>query len=455
MKKESPFTRRKFVKTTSVAAIGVPMIMKSSLIRGMGITAPSDKINLGIIGCGGLGKANLFAAAAHPDVVVTAACDVWKERLDLVVEKYKDTCRGYTDFRDLLQHKGLDAVIIATPAHWHAIQAIEAAKAGLDVYLQKPMTMHLGESLAVRNAFRKHNIISQIGTQIHASEHYRRMVELVRSGNLGKIGTVRTFFVMNEAPNGVGSGFNTNKIPKGMDWDMWVGPAPMQPFNPNLVKNAFYHGSWMDFSGGWTPGMAPHITDLPIWALNLGYPTEINGMGGRYITKDDGDAYDNHEVTWRYPNLTMTWMSSLTNSHGWAFQGMDKTGKGYETGTGRRLGIYFHGENGTLITDYGSHILIPEGERMSGLETPPKSIAPSPGHELEWVECIKSRKQPSCSAEYHVKVDVPIALSVLSMKLGRSIKFDPKTEKIIGDRKAAKLAIPKYRGPWKFPKEYL
>ena len=445
MKNNSSFSRREFVKTTSVAAIGSPLILKSSLLNGE--TAANDKINLGIIGCGGLGKQNLFAAAAHPDVVVVAACDVWKERLDPVVEKYRKTCTAYTDYRELLQHKGLDAVIIATPAHWHAIQAIEAANAGLDIYLQKPMTMHLGESLAVRNAVRKHKVMCQIGTQIHASEHYRRMVELVRSGNLGEIATVRTFFVMNEAPNGVGLGFNTDKIPEGMDWDMWVGPARMQQFNPNLVKDAFYHGSWMDFSGGWTPGMAPHITDLPIWALNLDYPTEISATGGRYITKDDGDAYDNHEVIWRYPNLTMTWMSSLTNSYGFDFLREQKSQ--------RRLGIYFHGVNGTLLTDYSTHQILPEGDRMKDMKTPPVSIPPSPGHELEWVESIKSRKIPSCNPEYHVKVDVPIELSVLSMKLGRSIKFDPKTEKIVGDDEAAKLAIPEYRAPWKFPTEYL
>ena len=446
-KSNSPFTRRQFVKTTAVAAFAAPLIVKSSIISGRGISAPSDKINLGIIGCGGLGKANLSACAMNPDVVVTAACDVWKERLDPVVEHYKDTCRGYTDYRELLQHKGLDAVIIATPAHWHAIQAIEAAEAGLDIYLQKPMTMHLGESLAVRNAVRKHDVICQVGTQIHAGEHYRRMVELVRSGNLGDISTVRTFFVMNEAPNGIGLGNNTNKAPRGMDWDMWVGPAQMQPFNPNLVKNAFYHCFWMNFSGGWTPGMAPHITDLPIWALELGFPTEITASGGRFIIDDDGDAYDNHEVIWRYPNLTMTWMQSSTNSYGFDFLRSQESQ--------RRLGIYFHGVNGTLQTDYSTHKVLPEGDRMKDMETPPQSIEPSPGHELEWLECIKSRKQPSCNPGYHIKVDAPVEMSVLSMKLGRSIRFDPDTEKIVGDEEAAKMAIPEYRAPWRFPSEYL
>ena len=443
----SPFTRRKFIATTAAGTIAAPLILKSTLVRGKGITAPSDKINLGFIGCGPMGMANLNACLKHPDIVLAAACDVRKERLDAVVEQHKETCKGYGDYRELLQHKGLDAVIIATPAHWHALQAIEAAEAGLDIYLQKPMTLHMGEGLAVRNAVRKHSVICQIGTQIHASNHYRRMVELVRSGNLGEIGTVRTFNVMNEAPDGIGSGYNTDVIPEGMDWEMWVGPARMQPYNPNLVKDAFYHGFWMDFSGGWTPGMAPHITDLPIWALELDYPTEISAFGGRFILKDDGDAYDNHEVIWQYPNLTMTWMSSLTNSYGFDFL------RGQESR--RRLGIYFHGTNGTLLTNYSEHTIYPEDDRMKDMETPPESIPSSPGQELEWIECIKSREQPLCNAEYHIKVDIPIELSVLALKLGRSIKFDPETEQIVGDEEAARLAIPEYRDPWKFPAEYL
>ena len=452
-RKSAAWSRRQFMKTTSVAALGAPMIMNFKSISAK--TAPSDKINLGIIGCGSMGSANLAECLKHPDVVLVAACDVWKERLDPVVERFKATCKGYTDFREMLKHPGLDAVIISTPAHWHALQAIAAAEAKKDIYLQKPMTMHMGEAIAVRNAVRKHGVICQVGTQIHAGDHYRRMVELVRSGNLGHISTVRTFFVMNEAPNGIGSGNNRPDAPAGLDWDRWVGPARMQPFNPNLVKDAFNHCFWMDFSGGWTPGMAPHITDLPIWALELGYPTEISAMGGKYVIRDDGDAYDNHEVIWRYPNLTMTWMQSSANSHGFAFQGMEKTGLGYETGTRRRLGIYFHGTNGTLMTDYSSHILVPEGDRMDGMATPPQTIASSPGHEIEWLECVKSRKQPSCNPDYHIKVDIPVELSILSMKLGRSIRFDPETESIIGDKEAARMAVPEYRGEWRFPKEYL
>jgi predicted dehydrogenase len=446
MNSNPSFSRRRFIKTAGAAAIAAPVIIQSSMAENSGVPA-SDRINLGIIGCGGLGNASLNICSSRPDVVVTAACDVWKDRLDPVLAKFGSSCTGYTDFREMLQRKDLDAVIIATPAHWHAVMAIAAAEAGKDIYLQKPMTMHVGESLAVRNAVKKHNVICQVGTQIHASENYRRVVELIRSGNLGAISSVRTFFVMNEAPNGIGSGNNTMNIPKGLDWDMWVGPARMQPFNPNLVKDAFYHCFWMDFSGGWTPGMAPHIIDLPVWALDLGFPLEVSATGGRFILKDDGDVYDNHEVLIRYPNLTITWMNSITNSYGFDFL------RGQESK--RRLGIYFHGVNGTLQTDYDNHTILPEGNRMVGMQTPPVSIPPSPGHELEWLECIRSRKQPSCNPGYHVKIDIPLALSTLSLKLGRSIRFDPVTEKIVGDNEAVRLSVPEYRSPWKLPLEYL
>ena len=346
----------------------------------------------------------------------------------------------------MLQQKDIDAVIIATPPHWHALQAIAAFEAGKDIYLQKPMTLHLAESLAVRNAVKKHNRISQIGTQIHASENYRRVVEFIRSGNLGSIGTVRTFNVMNQGAKGVGTNSETQP-PAGLDWEMWCGPAPKRAYSPILVADAYNHGSWMDYSGGWTPGMAPHIIDLPVWALDLGFPIMTSSSGGRFIIKDDGDAYDNHEVLWQYPNLTMTWMSSLTNSYGFDLHG--------EPVPQRRLGIYFHGANGTMYANYGLFKIVPEGDKMKGLTPPPKSIPPSPGHEREWLDCIKSRLQPSCSVFYHVRVDVPIVLSLLSLKLGRSIRFDPATEKIVGDREAADQAVPQYRAPWKFPKQYL
>jgi hypothetical protein len=193
--------------------------------------------------------------------------------------------------------------------------------------------------------------------------------------------------------------------------------------------------------------MAPHIIDLPYWAMELGHPTRVSSSGGRYTIKDCGDAYDTHEVLWTYPNLTMTWMTSLVNSYGFDMQG----GPGI---TGR-LGIYFQGVNGTLVTDYNAHKVIPEGDRMKANPEVPRVVPDSPGHHRDWLDGIRSRKQPSCHVGYHYKIDMAITLSLLSLKLGRSIRFDPATETIVGDEEAQRLAVPVYREPWKFPKEYL
>lgn len=441
-------TRRRFLgaAVTITAASALPSVVSGSVLGLNGATPPSERVNLGLIGCGGMGVSNLNICARFPDVVVTAACDVWDARLDVITERF--ACKGYEDYREMLRQPDLDAVIIATPPHWHALQAIAACEAGKDVYLQKPMTLHLAESFAVRNAANRHKRICQIGTQIHAGENYRRVVEYVRSGNLGHIGAIRTFNVQNQHPNGIGSG-NDKGDPKvlGLNWDLWCGPARLGPFNPTLARGSFNHSSWMAYSGGWTPGMAPHIIDLPVWALDLGYPEVTSSSGGRFALKDDGDAYDHHEVLWQYPGRTMTWMSSMTNSYGFDFHG--------EPAPRRRLGVYFHGTNGTLMADYDTLRIAPEGEKMKDMPEPARSIPPSPGHEREWLDCVKSRQRPSCNPDYHLRVDVPIQLSMLSLKLGRSIRFDPKKEQITGDKEAVKLSIPEYRKPWRFPREYL
>ncbi len=446
MKPTRSVSRREFLGKAGLVGAAVPYVVSPAALGQAGKAPPSEKIRLALIGCGGMGRGNLGNCANQPDVVVVGACDPWQARRDAVCAQFKDTCKPHKDYREVLDRKDVDAVIIASPPHWHCLQAIHACEAGKDFYLQKPMTLYLGESLAVRNAAKEHKRISQIGTQIHASENYRRVVEIVRAGMLGKISAVRTFNVMNQGPKGVGTDPNTTP-PPGLDWELWVGPAPMRPYNAILAANSYNHCSFMAYSGGWLPGMAPHIIDLPVWALDLGYPTHIHCAGGRFVIHDDGDAPDVQEVLWQYPGLVMTWMGMLANSYGFDLHGQPVPQ--------RRLGIYFHGVDGTLYCNYGMYKIVPEGDRMKGRELPKPSIPPSPGHEREWLDCIKSRKEPSCSVFYHVKVDVPIVLANLSLRLGRSLRFDPAKEWIIGDEEAARLAVPEYRKPWTFPKRYL
>ena len=435
------------------AALTVPAVVRASALGKDGAPPPSEQIRLGIIGARGMGRGNLSRCDKHSDVVVTAACDVWKTRRDTVLQKHKDTAKGYSDYRELLASKDVDAVIIATPPHWHCRQCVDAAEAGKDIYQQKPLSLYPSESLAMKRAVEKHKRVAQVGTQMHSCDNYRRILAEVRSGKLGKISVVRTINVLNQEPQGIGKAPPT-ETPEGLDWDLWVGPSPMLPFNPTLARSSYWHSSWMDFGGGWIPCMAPHIIDMPYWALNLGLPLATTCSGGRYIIDDDGDCPDVQEVLWQYPELTMTHMMSMVNSYAW------------DAGSGkpaRRIGMYFHGVDGTLFGNYGACQITPEGDRMKDapevrvaeLEEPLNSMTPTQRHVRDWLDCIRTRKEPAAAISYHYQIGMAVALANLSLKLGRSVCVDPKTEKIVGDDAAAKAAVPEYRDPWKFPAEYL
>lgn len=214
----------------------------------------------------------------------------------------------------------------------------------------------------------------------------------------------------------------------------------MRPYNPLIAGGAHLHCSFMDFSGGWLPGMAPHIIDLPIWALELGLPSRAASTGGRFVLEDIGDCPDVQEVLFQYPGLTMTWMMNLTNSYGWDFQGGG--------GRARRLGVYFHGDLATLYADYGTLKIVPEADPKAELKLPEPTLPRSKGHYREWIDCIKSREQPSCNVFYHHNVNVPCCLANLSLRLGRSVQFDPRTETVVGDEEAARGLHPNYRKPW-------
>ena len=440
MSKPDQLSRRHFVGKSAVAGVAVPLYVTSTVMAKPGKPGANDRLQLGLIGAGGMGRANLKNCTKHDDVVVTGICEVWKERRDATIAEHGGKPKPYNDYRELLAQKDVDAVIIASPPHWHALMAIDACEAGKDIYLQKPMTLHLGESLAVKAAVKKHKRICQVGTQIHAGENYHRVVDQVRSGNLGKIGVARTFNLLNAGVQGVGNDPNCDP-PKGLDWDMWVGPGPMRPCHPKIIQTSGTHSAFMDYSGGWSPCWAPHIIDLPVWALDLGLPTMVSCSGGRYVCRDAGDAYDTQETVLQYPDFTLTWMMSQISAYRFDIKG--------------RVGIYFHGTNGTLYSNYGTHQVVPEGDRMKDAKEPEKSVPDSPGQEREWLDCVRSRQQPSCSVFYHHKVNVPIVLGNLSLKLGRSIQLDPVTGRIVGDDEAAAASVPEYRAPWKFPAQYL
>lgn len=451
-------SRRHFMAQAAKAGavgVAVPTVVARSALAAPGKPGANDRIRLGLIGAGAMGNANLAHCAKYDDVVVAAVCDVWKSHLDRTLAKYGDKPRGYHDYRELLADKDIDAVIIATPHQWHCRQAVDACEAGKDIYIQKPMTLHLAESRAVKNAVLRHHRVCQLGTQIHASENYRRVVEWVRSGKLGKIAVARCFLVANHAPDGEGFPPDGNP-PKGLDWNLWVGPAPIRPFNINVVKSGYAHTLWLDYGGGRTCGMSEHILDLPYWALGLDFPTRICSVSSKRFIHDNTDAPDTHEVTFEFPGVTLTWSMSQVSSFGFNLHDVAhyaKHGAKIE-GVQRCLGYFLHGVEGTIYGNYSTYQVVPQTSALAAAEPPEKSIPPSPGHEREWLDCIRTRKQPSCHAEYAHKLNTGNMLANLAMKVGRELRFDPKTETIVGDDEAARLSVPEYRAPWKFPEEY-
>lgn len=461
MSKSEGVSRRGFLAHTAKAGavgVAVPMFVEARALGAPGKPGANERIHVGLIGAGAMGTANLNECAKYPDVAVTAICDVWKKKCESLAARFKQSAKTYHDYRDVLQQKDVDAVIIATPHHWHCRMAVDACEAGKDLYLQKPMTLHLAESRVVKNAVLKHKRVCQVGTQIHASENYRRVVEWAQSGQLGQISVVRTFLVSNEGNPPDGLGFPPDAAPpEGFDWDLWVGPGPMRPFNPNIVKNGWSHTLFLDYGGGRTCGMASHILDCPFWALDLGFPIRVQSASAKHCVKDNTDAPDTHEVLWEFPGVMMTWMMSQVSSFGFNLQDVERyTKHGADmAGVQRRLGYYLHGAKATLFGNYTSHKVIPQCKELVGAKPPEQTIPPSPGHEREWLDCIQSRQEPSCGVHYSHKISTANMLANLAMKVGRALRFDPATESILDDAEAARRAKPEYRAPWKFPEEYL
>ena len=439
--KSSELTRREFLKTTgaAVALTGVGLAGASAPVLAQDKpAAPSEKITLGIIGVGGRGTGVLGGFMKYPDVQVAAVCDVYEPHLQATLAKVGGDAKGYQDFRKLLERKDIDAVIVATPPQWHPLISIAACEAGKDVYCEKPMSRYPAEGKAMLKAAVNNKRMTQVGTQIHAGENFRRVVEIVQSGALGKICAVRVCCNMNEYPgiNRVGE----SAPPAGLDWDMWLGPAPKVEFNQARFEE---HRYFKDYVGSWLHELGPHIVDLAYWATGVGEPKAVSASGGRYALDDGSDIPDTLDVLWEYDGFTMSWIHTSCNGFNFGFGGAPDGG--------RRLAVMFHGTNGTLIGDYGSYQIISDGDKLKDYKAPAPSIPSSPGHDREFLNSIKSRELPSCSFEYHQPLALALDLAHVSLQTGRKLHWDTTAGKVIGDPEAERLCTPTYRKPWVLP----
>src|SRR5215470_12456573 len=297
----SKLTRRDFTKIATVASVSTALGSRRAL-------GANDRVRLGFIGVGNRGDQVLDGFLAHKDAEVVAVCDIHQPYIDFAAKKIGGSPRQLKDYRKLLEMKDVDAVVIATPDHWHALQMIHACQAGKDVYVEKPLSLTVVEGRRMVEAAERHKRVVQVGLQRRSSEYCREAVEFIRGGGIGKVTAVRAFHIQNEWPKGIGKPPN-EAPPADFDWEAWLGPAPKVPYNKN---RAFYRFRWFyDYSGGQLTNFGVHYLDAIHWALGQESPRAVTAMGGKFVMEDNREVPDTLEVIWQYPGDTLVTFSQF------------------------------------------------------------------------------------------------------------------------------------------------
>jgi predicted dehydrogenase len=414
-----------------MAAAGLSLAAPS---RGRAGAPPSDRIQVGFIGLGGQGTGRLNQFMKQPDVDAVAVCDVDQTHLDraaALVEKTQGRKpEAFRDFRKLLETKNLDAVMVATPDHWHALPVIHACQASKDVFIEKPLAYSIGEGRAMVNAAQKHARITQMGNHIHNDlPNYRRVVEVIRSGALGKINRVDCSLKVGF--KGVGKPPDASP-PLGLDYEFWLGPAPKRPFNPNRCH--FNYRYFWDYSGGYLIDFWCHYTDVVYWALDLKAPKSISATGGRWAVDDSAETPDTLEVLCEYPNLILTWTLHPNGRPGFDHMGSS---------------VIFEGSDATLVTNYKNYEVYVKGKKEEDFRPPTPTIPDSPGHIREFLDSIKSRQRTTCDVEYGNRLTKGGLLGNIAYRTGERLYWDDEHERFTGHTQANRYVTRRYRKPWK------
>jgi predicted dehydrogenase len=433
-------TRRNFLAASALAAGAIAQRSAQAddpQAKSTAKPGPNDTIVLGFIGVGGMGSGLLRIFKKFDDVKVAAVCDVYEPHLLKAKDSAGNAPNTFHDFRHVLDRKDIDAVVVATPDHWHSIPTIMACQAGKDVYCEKPLAYRIGEGRAMVKAAEQHQRVTQMGNLIHASENYRRVVEIVRSGVLGTITKTRVWMAVNRNTRESLGNPADGSPPPGLDYDFWLGPAPNRPFNRN--RFTFNWRYFWDYGGGILTDFCCHIVDLVHWAMEVDAPETITAAGGRYALQDNAETPDTLEVLYHYPKgekgFDMVWSQTCSSSHGF---------------DGKSPGIAFQGTRGTLAANYDSFQIFPEkGEEIT---LPEPSLPRSVGHHREWLDAIKCRGAASCNFGYGQRLTTVGHLGNIALWTGEKLRWDADRERVTNHAGANRhLMREEYRRPWTIP----
>jgi hypothetical protein len=441
-----PISRRSFLAKSSAlagaATLGVP-----AMVRGRNL---NERLNMAVIATGGRGGSNLADVESEN---IVALCDVNEANLAPAAARHP-RAKKFADFRKLYDRpRDFDAVVVSTPEHTHAFATLPALQLGKHVYCEKPLTHDVWEARVIREAAAKAKVATQMGTQIHAGDNYRRVVELIQRGAIGPVREVQVWvsrawgWQTREQAKQAGDivfveqrPSVAQQPPKGLDWDLWIGPAPWRPYHGVYFPGPKWY-RWWDFGNGTMSDLGSHWIDLPFWALKLDHPLSIEASGPPAHPEI---APASMRATYQYgargdmPPVRLTW-----------YQGTCKPERMKE----RKIpdwdsGVLFVGDKGMLISDYGRHALLPEAQ-FKGFKRPDPFIPPSLGHHAEWIHACKTGAPTTCNFQYAGWLTEANHLGNVAYRVGKRLEWDAVNLRVANAPEAAPFIRREYRKPWK------
>ena len=462
--KTLPISRREFINKTGMATAGATLGAHTLSAKSKSGTAAGDKIRMGFIGLGNRGSQLLANFMKNPAVEVAAFCDVYepyitRDRLK-VDQRYLDLgkvprmgegfgteVKRYSDFRKLLEQTDIDAVCIATPDHWHAIQSIQAMEAGKDVFVEKPLTITIREGRAMVEAQKRTGRVCAVGLNRRGASIYQKLSKAVPGGLIGKVSTARALRISNMFPDGIGR-MDPEEPPKDLDWDMWLGPRAWRDYQYNIAPYSFRW--WSDYSsqmGNW----GVHYMDVIRWLIGESAPKAITAHGGKYAVKDDRDIPDTMEVFFEFESGTLIQFSIHEASSGGGIPGGE---------------IELNGSNGTLVANQDGFRVVPA--RPGQFQTWDRLVDPMQeelkGEEShgdlqiredstanlvnDFIECIQEGREPLCTLEEGHRSTSFAHLANISLAMNMRLEWDAAAERITNSEQANELLHYQYREPW-------
>jgi myo-inositol 2-dehydrogenase/D-chiro-inositol 1-dehydrogenase len=434
-------SRRQFIKGSVAAATGffAPTIVPASVF---GADAPSNRITIGFIGVGRMGMDDLREILGFKEAQVVAVCDIDANRLKYAQNTVNDHysrqgssgayegCRTYGDFRELVAQADIDAVSIATPDHWHVLPAIAAARAGKDIFLQKPLSLTIQEGRVLSDAVRRYNRVFQVGSQQRSDSRFRQACELVRNGRIGRLHTVKVGFGTDP-----GTGVEPPMlVPDGLDYDTWLGPAPWAAYTEKRVhpQKGYDRPGWLrisDYGAGMITGWGSHHNDIAQWGMGTEYTGPVEIQGHAEYPKDGlWDVHGDFSIEYTYANGVKVICADNKKN---------------------KDGITFEGTEGWVYVTRGLIDAQPKSLLSSAIGASEIQLYKSNNHKANWLECIKSRAETIAPVEVAHRSCTVCLLGDIAMRLGRKLKWDPDKEQFIGDEQANRMLGRPMRSPWR------